>query len=281
VRKSVLLTENFFSQKYHFKMGNRGGRQNQAYGSGDPYLNQWVYFDFIHDHHLYWTRYGTGYGYGGQPGLAGYGAGGPGYTITTAPNVIQEPWAVTQWTEYYVPTVNGRQRRPVIYIAAPLPAANPCGGGGFGGFGGGMPLGGGFGGGFGGMPLGGGFGGGFGGGMPLGGGFGGGMPLGGGFGGGMPLGGGFGGGMPLGGGFGGLGGGFGGLGGGFGGLGGGFGGGGGGCGANLGYQALPMMTVAYGGGIPGVGGYGGLGGLGGGLGGGYGGGGFGGGLPLF
>jgi hypothetical protein len=52
-------------------------------------------------------------------------------------------------------------------------------------------------------------------------------------------------------------------------MGGGFGGGlpmGGGFGSNLGYQALPMVTVAYGGGIPGVGGgLGGLGGLGGGL----------------
>lgn len=210
-------------------MGNRGAR-NAGVGYGDPYLNQ----------------YGAGYGYGGQPGLGGYGAYGPGYTITTPPAFVEEPWAVTQWTEYYVPTVVPGRKRPVIYVAAPLPAANPCGG--FGGFGGGL---GGFGGGLGG------FGGGLGG-------------LGGGLGG---LGGGFGGGLPIGGGLGGFGGGF---------------------GGNLGYQVLPMMTVGYGGGIPGVGGFGGgLGGLGGGLGGfggglgglggGYGGlgGGYGGGLPLF
>lgn len=185
-------------------MGNRAGRRNQA-AYGDPYLNQ----------------YGTGYGYGAQPGLAGYGpytgygAGAPGYTITTEPALIQEPWAVTQWTEYYVPTQAGRRRRPVIYIAAPLPAANPCGGG-FGGFGGSLPMGGGF-------PATGGFGGGF----PATGGFGGGFPATGGFGGGFPATGGFGGSLPFGGGFG---------------------------GGNLGYQALPMVTIAYGGGIPGIGG---------------------------
>jgi len=218
-------------------MGNRGAaRQNQMYGYGDPYLNQ----------------YGTGYGYGAQPGLAGYGASGPGYGYGEPGSYVEEPWAVTQWTEYYVPTVQGRQRRPVIYVAVPLPASNPCCsmGGYGGGFGGG--LGGGFGGFGGGLPMGG-----FGGGLPLMGGFGGGLPMGG-FGGGLPLTGGFGGGFPMGG-----------FGGGLPLMGGGFGGGfpmGGGCGASLGYQALPMMTVAYGGGIPGVGG---------GFGGGFGG------LPLF
>jgi len=237
-------------------MGNRAGRRNQGGVYGDPYLNQ----------------YGTGYGYGAQPGLAGYGSypayGAPSYTITTAPAIIQEPWAVTQWTEYYVPTQAGRRRRPVIYIAAPLPAPNPCAGG-LGGFGGGFPATGGFGGGF---PATGGFGGGF----PATGGFGGGFPATGGFGGGFPATGGFGGGFPATGGFG---------------------------GGNLGYQALPMVTVAYGGGIPGIGGGGfpglggGLPGLGGGfpgmggglpgMGGGFGplngglGGGFGGNLPLF
>ncbi len=76
--------------------------------------------------------------------------------------MIREPWAVTQWTEVYVPTVNPGGKRPVIYIAAPLPAGNSFGGfGGAGGFGG---LGGGYGG------LGGGYGG-------LGGGFGGGSPF--------------------------------------------------------------------------------------------------------
>jgi len=149
-------------------MGSRGSRNRGVVG--DPYSNQ----------------YGPGYGYPQQGGLGSYGR--PGYGINTAPSYIQEPWAVTQWTEYYVPTVRGRQRRPVIYVAAPLQAASP-----YGGFGGGL----------------GGLGGGFGGGLPLGGG--------------------------------------------------GFGGGGG-------LQALPMMTVGYGGGIPGGFG-GGLGGLGGGLGG--------------
>jgi len=189
-------------------MGNRGGRQNQY---GDPYLNQ----------------YGTGYGPGGQPGLAGYGPYGQ-YGYYSEPGaIIQEPWAVTQWTEYYIPTVQGRRRRPVIYVAAPMPAmGGACGG--FGGFGGGLPMGGFGGGGFGGgLPMGGGFGG-----------FGGGLPMGG-------FGGGFGGGLPMGGGLGGLG--------GMGGMGG-MGGFGGGCGGNLGYQALPMMTIGYGGGIPGVGG---------------------------
>jgi len=206
-------------------MGNRGARRNQG-AYGDPYLNQ----------------YGTGYGYGGQPGLAGYGGGygayGPGYTITTPPAVIEEPWAVTQWTEYYIPTVQGRRRRPVIYVAAPLPCGGLGGlgggyGGGYGGYGGGLQMGG-YGGGYGG--YGGGLQmGGYGGGFPasgFGGGYGG---YGGGFGGGLPMGGGFGGGFPMGGGFGG-------------------GYGGGCCGGNLGYQALPMVTVAYGGGIPGIGG---------------------------
>ncbi|CAF4427810.1 unnamed protein product, partial [Rotaria magnacalcarata] len=41
-------------------MGNRSARNNQAYGSGDPYLNQ----------------YGSGYGYGAQPGLSGYSPNG-------------------------------------------------------------------------------------------------------------------------------------------------------------------------------------------------------------
>jgi len=234
-------------------MGNRAGRNaagNAAYGV-DPYFGQ----------------YAPIYGPTGQPGLSGYGypAGGygsygTGYTMLTPPAYIEEPWAVTQWTEYYVPTpVGGRMKRPVIYVAAQMPAANPCGGfgGGLGGFGGGL---GGFGGGLGGFGGGlGGFGGGLGG---LGGGLGG---LGGGFGGGMPgFGGGFGGGLsPFGGG--GLG--------GFPGMGGGMGG----------YQVLPMMTVQYGGGLgynPIGGGLGGgLGGLGGGLGGL--GGGFGRELPLF
>jgi len=115
-------------------MGNRGAR-NAAYV--DPYADP----------------YGASYG---------YGRAGP-YTITTPGTVIQEPWAVTQWTEYYIPTVpSGRGRRPVIYVAAPLPAANPCGGfGGLGGYGGGL---GGLGGGLGGLGGGlGGYGGGLGG----------------------------------------------------------------------------------------------------------------------
>jgi len=184
-------------------MGNRGARRNQpAYN--DPYLSQ----------------YGTGYGYPSEPGLAGYGppgAYGPYNTMITPPTLIEQPWEDVQWTEVYVPTVGGRARRPVIYVAVPWPGGSP--------FGGGMPMGGGFGGFGGGMPMGGGFGG-FGGGMPMGGGLGG-------FGGGMPFGGGLGGnnqvlpmvtaqylgGIPgIGGGYGGLGGG---LGGGYGGLGGG------------------------------------------------------------
>ncbi len=110
-------------------------------------------------HYVCLNRYGGAYGYPGATGLGAYG--GPAYTITTPPAYIQEPWAVTQWTEYYVPTVQGRRKRPVIYVAAPLPAGNPCGG--FGGLGGGFPLGGGFGGGLGGLGGGlGGFGGGYG-----------------------------------------------------------------------------------------------------------------------
>jgi len=64
--------------------------------------------------------------------------------------LIREPWAVTQWTEYYIPTVRGGGRRPVIYIAAPLPAglAGYGGVGGLGGLGGGY---GGLGGGYGGV----------------------------------------------------------------------------------------------------------------------------------
>ena len=64
--------------------------------------------------------------------------------------MIQEPWQITEWTEYYVPTVQGRQRRPVIYVAAPLPAGNSYGGGfpSASGFGGGFPSAGGFGRGF-------------------------------------------------------------------------------------------------------------------------------------
>ncbi|CAF1128781.1 unnamed protein product, partial [Didymodactylos carnosus] len=105
-------------------MGNRGQR-NAAAPYGDPYLNQ----------------YGAGYGPGAAPGLNGYGGygaspyggyGGVGY-LTTPGAVIEEPWEVTQWTEYYVPTpqrpiVGGRRARPVIYVAAQLPAANPCAG---------------------------------------------------------------------------------------------------------------------------------------------------------
>jgi len=122
-------------------MGNRGAR-NATYV--DPY------------------GYGSLYGYGGAYG-----------TITTPATVVQEPWAVTQWEEIYIPTVRGgRGRRPVIYVAASLPAANPCCGfgglGGYGGLGGGM---GGLGGGLGGLGGGlGGYGGGLGG---LGGGLGG------------------------------------------------------------------------------------------------------------
>jgi len=142
-------------------MGNRAGRRNQPIGYGDPYLNE----------------YGTGYGYGNDPGLAGYGpyagaGNSPYYTLTTPPTFIEEPWQETQWTELYVPTVGG-QRRPVIYVAVPWPPTGGFGGG----FGGGLPMGGGFGG----MsPFGGGFGG-----SPFGGGFGGGLPMGGGFGGGF------------------------------------------------------------------------------------------------
>jgi hypothetical protein len=74
VKNSILSTEHdFWINKVVFRMGNRSGR-NQAAGYGDPYLNQWVYFLLIVlDYYLYPHRYGTGYGPGAQPGLAGYG----------------------------------------------------------------------------------------------------------------------------------------------------------------------------------------------------------------
>jgi len=92
---------------------------------------------------------------GNRGGAQNAAYGYPYGTITTPGAVIEEPWAVTQWTEYYIPTVRGGGRRPVIYVAAPLPV-NPCGGfggglggyGGFGGLGGGL---GGLGGGLGGL----------------------------------------------------------------------------------------------------------------------------------
>ncbi|CAF1507978.1 unnamed protein product [Didymodactylos carnosus] len=150
-------------------MGNRGARNTGYAPYGDPYLDQ----------------YGAGYYPGGAaPGLGGYGGGYDPYGgyggmspygyITTPGAIIEEPWQTTQWNEYYVPTparpvAGGRRSRPVIYVAVPMPAANPCAGfgggfgGGLGGFGGGL---GGFGGGLGG--FGGGLGGmsGFGGGLP-------------------------------------------------------------------------------------------------------------------
>ncbi|CAF1286796.1 unnamed protein product [Rotaria sordida] len=94
-----------------------------------------------------------------------------------APNYV---YPTTEWTYTYIPTVAaGRAKRPVIYVAAPLPAASQFGGfGGIcGGGGGGLPFGGG-----GGLPFGGGLQmGGSGGGLPFG--FGGGAP----FSGGLPF----------------------------------------------------------------------------------------------
>ena len=173
-------------------------------------------------------RYDNPYTYGGASGLGGYGGN---YVTEFATTQIPERYPVIDWEEYYVPTEVGgpRVRRPVIYIAAPLPAANQCSG--FGGYGASMPYSGGFGSS---MP----YSGGFGAGMPYSGGYGSSMPYSGGFGSSMPFSGGMGGGFPYGGAM---------------------------AGANLGYQALPMMTVAYGGGIPGVGGVSPLGGLGGGV----------------
>ncbi|CAF3654857.1 unnamed protein product [Rotaria socialis] len=91
-------------------------------------------------------------------------AGNGGYYEETS--YITEPYEEMDWGYTYVPTVRGGGggKRPVIYVAAPMPAANQFGGfgGGFNsGFGGGM---GGFGGGMGGYGGGmGGYGGGMGG----------------------------------------------------------------------------------------------------------------------
>ncbi|CAF1048068.1 unnamed protein product [Rotaria sordida] len=100
-----------------------------------------------------------------------------------APNYV---YPTTEWTYTYIPTVAaGRAKRPVIYVAAPLPAASQFGGfGGICGGGGGLPFGGG------GLPFGGGGGLPFGGGLQMGG-SGGGLPFG--FGGGAP----FAGGLPF------------------------------------------------------------------------------------
>ncbi|CAF1393769.1 unnamed protein product [Adineta steineri] len=66
--------------------------------------------------------------------------GGANNLGTAGANV--EPWSVTEWTEYYIPTVGGGQQRPVIYVAACLdPAAMQAMGGGMGG---GMGMGGGY-----------------------------------------------------------------------------------------------------------------------------------------
>ncbi|CAF0971528.1 unnamed protein product [Rotaria magnacalcarata] len=71
---------------------------------------------------------------------------------------ITEPYEEMGWDYRDIPTIQGGGKRPVIYVAAPMPAVNQFGGfgggfnsgfgGGMGGFGGGM---GGFGGGMGGF----------------------------------------------------------------------------------------------------------------------------------
>ncbi len=55
--------------------------------------------------------------------------------------MIVEPWQTLDWRYTYIPTIQGREKRPVIYVVAPLSAGNSFGGfGGMGGgFGGGLP----------------------------------------------------------------------------------------------------------------------------------------------
>lgn len=70
----------------------------------------------------------------GAGGVPVNGLRRPGFT---SGGVVEEPWEVTEWTEYYIPTVGGGGKRPVIYVAAPLcPGMNIGGMGGMGAMGG-------------------------------------------------------------------------------------------------------------------------------------------------